>query len=106
MMEKSFSKEQLERRYRQLEENLAVIRPQVGDAAQAFRTKPRRDHAAGCDENGASCIMNNKNTWELPTLGKIKSRSCAKNTTMDIARCHCQFIPQTNKVKQLTAKWK
>ena len=54
MMEKSFSKEQLEQRCRQLEENLAVIRQQVEDAARrSGNAKPRRDHVAGCDENCA-----------------------------------------------------
>ncbi|MCI9576467.1 MAG: YggS family pyridoxal phosphate-dependent enzyme [Clostridiales bacterium] len=107
MMEKSFNREQMEQRCRQLEENLAVIRQQVRDAARRSGRSPEEITLLAATKTVPVEIINHGISLGITHIGENKVQElCEKYDHLDFAHCHCQFIGhlQTNKVKQLIGK--
>lgn len=104
-MEKSSN--EYEQRFLSLEENLKVIRDNIGEAAVKSGRNPQNITLLAATKTVPVPVINKGIALGINTIGENKVQElCEKYDELDLTNCDCQFIGhlQTNKVKQLIGK--
>lgn len=104
-MEKSLN--EYEQRFLSLEENLKVIRDNIGEAAIKSGRNPQNITLLAATKTVPVPVINKGIALGINTIGENKVQElCEKYDELDLTNCDCQFIGhlQTNKVKQLIGK--
>ena len=105
MMEKSSN--EYDQRFLSLEENLKVIRSNIGEAAVKSGRNPKDVTLLAATKTVPVPVINKGIELGIDTIGENKVQElCEKYDELDLTHCDCQFIGhlQTNKVKNLIGK--
>lgn len=105
MMEKSSN--EYEQRFLSLEENLKVIRSNIGEAAVKSGRNPQDITLLAATKTVPVPVINKGIELGIDTIGENKVQElCEKYDELNLTNCDCQFIGhlQTNKVKNLIGK--
>lgn len=104
-MEKSLN--EYEQRFLSLEENLKVIRDNIGEAAVKSGRNPQDITLLAATKTVPVPVINKGIALGINTIGENKVQElCEKYDALNLTHCDCQFIGhlQTNKAKQLIGK--
>ncbi len=105
MMEKLSN--ELEQRFRNLEENLKVIRNEIAEAAVRSGRNPQDITLLAATKTVPVEVINHGISLGIDHIGENKVQElCEKYSSYDLERCELQFIGhlQTNKVKNIIDK--